>query len=243
MANNRYLRDRIDRRRGRRDRSMDGRDQRGGDRRYSQDGRNPYGSRGGYVSSRSGRDRAMEEMDYRANNSRYDSRYDGRDNANYGGNDGRHMEQYRDYPRPMQYEVYGMINSPHRYEDYRGYDRAYDGNYDQYSSDYKDGEEEYKQELKEFAEKLKSKDIFHLSKQMVVKKAEETGVKFEEFSEDEFYFVYLMMISIHKNIANDPHTYIKMAKQFFEDDDIKVSPSEKLCIYFYEIIKGESQEE
>ena len=64
-------------------------------------------------------------------------------------------------------------------------------------------------------------------------------VKFEEFSEDEFYAVYLMMISDYPSLANEPHTYLAMAKQFLEDKDIAVSPSEKVCIYMYEIVMGE----
>ena len=39
--------------------------------------------------------------------------------------------------------------------------------------------------------------------------------------------------------ANEPNTYIAMAKQWLMDDDIEVSPSEKLSIYYYKIIKGE----
>jgi hypothetical protein len=48
-----------------------------------------------------------------------------------------------------------------------------------------------------------------------------------------------MMMSDYKTIANDPMAYIMMAKEWLEDDDVMVSPSEKLCIYLYKIIKGE----
>ena len=45
------------------------------------------------------------------------------------------------------------------------------------------------------------------------------NIEFEEFSEEEFYAVYLMLVSDYPNIADNPHTYIVMAKQFLEDDD------------------------
>jgi hypothetical protein len=32
-----------------------------------------------------------------------------------------------------------------------------------------------------------------------------------------------------------------MAKEFIMDDDIAVSPSEKVCIYMYEIVMGEKE--
>ena len=47
------------------------------------------------------------------------------------------------------------------------------------------------------------------------------------------------MMSDYKTSANDPMSYVHMEKELLEDDDIKVSPSEKLCIYLYKIIKGE----
>ena len=71
------------------------------------DGRNPYGSRGGYVSSRRrgrGRDRGMGS-DY--NYSEHDYRYDSRMDSDYGMQDSHYgMERYGESRRPMDYEMY-----------------------------------------------------------------------------------------------------------------------------------------
>lgn len=77
---NRFLRPEMDGRRGRRRRERD--------RANGMDERNPYGSKGGYVtSSKRGRDRAMDGRDYHPE---YDSRYDSRYDANYGASNGHY---------------------------------------------------------------------------------------------------------------------------------------------------------
>ena len=210
---NRYLRDRA----------MRGRDM-----------RNPYGSRGGYVSSRrSGRDRAMDYgHDYPEHDYRYDSRYDrGRMDYRYD----RDVEYPREHNRPMEYEMYGVGGMRPLSSDYRG-GRRMDYGYD-YASE--DMEKEYKEDLHEWIEKLKKKDRFGLSKEMVVQKAKEMGVKFNEIDEMEYYAMYLAMVTDYQGISNDPHLYLAMAKDFIFDDDVNVSPSEKVCIYLYKIVKGE----
>lgn len=185
-----------------------------GAKRRMRDGRNPYGSRGGYVSSaRPRRDRGMGEEYYpREHSRRYGYSYDG------GG-----------YP----YEGYAP--------DYE-YPREY-GRYNRYPEmpDYSNGisDEDYHYALEKWTKKLKAKDRFNLTKEEIIRKAREMNAKFTEYDEDEFYATYLMVVSDYINISNDPHAYIAMAKMFLEDDDIAVSPSEKLCIYLYEIVLGE----
>lgn len=210
-------------------------------RRSMRDGRNPYGSRGGYVRDRRMRDRADmpydqrmrgrdRAMDYRNDYTEYDSRYDNRDYADYRGQDYHYgYEQYGERNRPMEYEMYGVgtISSPYDRRDYRG----------DYSSE--DMEKEYHEDLKELIEKLKKHDRFGLPKEDIIKRAKQKGVTFSKYNEEEFIAVYYMMISDYKTIANDPMAYIHLAKEWLEDDDIMVSPSEKLCIYLYKIIKGE----
>ena len=147
MEKNRFLKQEMDGRRGRRGR--------GRDRSSGMDGRNPYGSRGGYVtSSRRGRDRAMDSRDYR---SEYDSRYDSRYDANYGTSDGHYgFERYGEYRRPYEYELYGKAGIiPHERdfrEDYYGGDGRNDYRYENYGqgdNDYasEDPKQEYKKEL------------------------------------------------------------------------------------------------
>ena len=204
-------------------------------RRNMQDGRNPYGSRGGYVSSRRsrggrGRDRAMADYNYGAERDRgYDMRYD-REPMRADGH--YPMERYGEHNRPMQYEMYG-IGGMRPMNDY-----GYDYNYDYAGYDYAKENEEYKKDLKKWIEKLKAKDRFGWNKEQIIQKAKEMGVKFEDYTEEEFYATYLMMVSDYKNVSNDPHMYLVLAKQFLEDDDIAMKGSEKLCAYLYEIVKG-----
>ena len=65
------------------------------------------------------------------------------------------------------------------------------------------------------------------------------GVSFNEYEPDEFYAVYLMQVSDYPSIANEPHTYLAMAKSWLEDKDIELEPSEKLCKYMYEIVMAD----
>lgn len=183
--------------------------------RSNTDGRNPYGSRGGYVRDHEG-------------------------SGNHGGSD---------YTRGSR----NNMNNDYRMNDRRMRDRNYD--YDDEEemmqdeayydyADYNDYAEEdmmkgYEEDLKKWIKKLMKKDKFKLPKQEVLKKAEEMNIEFEEFSEEEFYAIYLMLVSDYPNIADNPHTYIVMAKQFLEDDDVNVDPSEKVCKYLYEIVLNE----
>ena len=205
------------------------------DKAMRRDGRNPYGSRGGYVSSRRsrggrGRDRDMADYNYGAERDRgYDMRYD-REPMRADGH--YPMERYGEHHRPMQYEMYG-VGGMRPMNDY-----GYDYNYDYASYDYAKEDEEYKKDLKKWIEKLKGKDRFGWNKEQVIQKAKEMGVKFEDYTEEEFYATYLMMVSDYKNVSNDSHMYLVLAKQFLEDDDIAMKGSEKLCAYLYEIVKG-----
>lgn len=180
--------------------------------RRMRDGRNPYGSKGGYISS--SRPRRDRGMDYELYTPEYDIRYD----YSYDGRYPRE-EYYGNYERPKQ----------------RG---RYSGSYMMdYSNDVSD--KEYHHDLEEWKKKLKAKDRFNMSKDEILRKAKEMNASFNGYDEEEFYTTYLMHVSDYLNISNDPHAYIAMAKQFLEDDDIAVSPSEKLCTYLYEIVWGE----
>lgn len=210
MRENRYLRDRmIGRSRNARGDFARGRDRAGSNR----DMRNPYGSRGGYV-----RDREMHDYNISS------------------GNRGRRMTG--DYARGgrgrADYGDYEMDYFRNDYADYNDYDDE-DENY----MDYAEMDEEYKEDLEKLCQKLKKKDRFKLPKEELLKKAKQMGISFDEFDELEFMTVYYMMLSDYPTIANEPNTYLAMAKQWLMDDDIEVSPSEKLSIYFYKIIKGE----
>lgn len=228
MPRNRYLMDRAMRRS-----SMRG------------DGRNPYGSRGGYVSSRRMRDRAMNDMargsrggnrgydramDDRNYYPEHDSRHYDRNMSDYRGQDShRGYEQYGESYRPMDYEMYGYgIGGirPMYPMDY-GYD---------YASE--DMEKEWKEDLEEWCKKLKKHDRFGMPKEQLLQSARQMGVSFDEYDEKEFMTVYYMQMSDYPKIANEPHTYLSMAKDWLHDEDSELKGSEKLCAYYYEIIKG-----
>ena len=225
---NRYLRDRANRR------VMSQRD-----------GRNPYGSRGGYVSSsRRGRDRAYmnydmtrgnrgrdREMDMEYDYPKYDSRYDSRYNSDRRGQDEHYpYQQYGERNRPMEYEMYGYGIGGIKPMDY-----GYDYNYD-YASE--DMEKEWKEHLKKWQEELKRYDRFNMTKDQVIQNAKQMGVEFDKYNEEEFLTTYYMVMSDYPTIANEPHTYISLAKDWLEDEDSKLKGSDKLCAYYHEVIKG-----
>lgn len=152
------------------------------------------------------------------------------------------------YDRARSYE---MEVTPRDHYDSRGRDYYYEderrGRRDYYYederrgrdyADYAGAEKDYEHQLEKWTKKLMKRDKFHMPKNEIIKKAEEMHVEFEEYTEEEFYAVYLMMVSDYPNISNEPHMYIALAKQFLEDDDMAVSPSEKVCIYLYEIVLG-----
>lgn len=196
-------------------------------RRSGRDERNPYGSRGGYVRDRRMRDRA----DYD-----YDMARGGRDNRGYD----RNMDYRNDYEE--------RSNNDYRRYDRRYDDEAYDRNYE-YDREYHrpmdyastDMDKEYEEKLHEWIKKLKKKDRFASSKDDIIRKAKSMDVKFDKFTEDEFYAVYLMMVSDYKMVANDPHHYLAMAKEWLMDDDVEMQGSDKVCAYLYSIVLGETE--
>lgn len=142
-------------------------------------------------------------------------------------------EQRREYDRNYDYDMRGD------YGDYarRGVGRPREYDRRDYADD--DLDEEYEQDLHKWIEKLKKKDRFGQPKEQVIQKAKEMRVDFKDYSEDEFYAIYLMQVSDYPSISNDPRIYMNMAKQWLEDDDIAVDPSEKVCKYLYEIVLDE----
>lgn len=199
------------------------------------DGRNPYGSRGGYVSSRrSRRDRARNRMRDREMEEYYDE-YEHHKDGNYP----MHSE-HLDYHRPMQ--IYG-VGGVYPYQDYarnrdRGYGMPeyYDRRMDYSSSDM---EKEYEEDLHEWIEKLKKYDKYGLSKEQVIQQAKNMGVKFQDFDETEFYAIYLMMLSDYPSVGGDYPIFIHMAKDFLMDKDVALKGSDKVCAYLYDIVLGE----
>ena len=184
-----------------------------------------------YLRDRADRRRGMR--DSRSRGRTYDQRYDResdyRSDYHYGGRQMPRMHERpprNDYRSDMREYDYGDYNYDYG-SDYRG------------GSDYGDDDEEYKQHIKKLVERLKHKDRFNLPKQEVIARAKKMGVTFDQYDEEEFYLVYLMMVTDYVGISQEPHAYIAMAKQWLEDDDVMRKGSEKLCAYIYEIVLGE----
>lgn len=140
----------------------------------------------------------------------------------------RHYEPYRE-PYRETYRDYRSNNYPMQYEMY-AYGKPYD---------YSSGEMMYKEDLKKLADRLKKYDKYGMTKEQLIQHSRQMGVDFKDYTEDEFYTTYLMMLSDYKSISNDPNTYIKLAQDFLEDDDTALRGGEKLCAYYYTIILGE----
>lgn len=206
-----------------------------------EDGRNPYGSRGGYISSRRPmRDRGYDDYrDYRDEDERYnmdDYRMNGED-RDYGyGERGR---QYRGY--------YG--NSPFYMEELESpYDYRRDGRRGERAGRRMYGRRDYgmpelsRRDVEEWKEKLihsledSEKETFKMDR--IIKRASELRVDFEKFSEEEFYVTVLMMYTDYKNTLGKGNVdiYIRLAKDFLCDDDAAVRYSEKLAKYYDEIV-------
>lgn len=166
------------------------------------------------------RDRMYAPMDYNYDYTEHRNNYDST----------RNRDRYNDEERYMGYE--------RPYESRRIYDYNYDMRYDyRRGRDYADNDydEEYHEDLEKWTKKLKRYDRFNLTKEQVMQKAKDMKVSFEEYEPDEFYAIYLMHVSDYPQVANEPHTYLAMAKAWLEDKDINIDPSEKVCKYMYEI--------
>ena len=100
-------------------------------------------------------------------------------------------------------------------------------------------ENRYMEEMDKWCEKLERYDRFDMPKREIIRTAEEMGVHFEEYDEDDFLCVYYMLMSDFPKITNEPHTYLAMAKDWLEDEDAKLKGEEKLIAYFCHIVKGE----
>lgn len=176
------------------------------------------------------RDSAMRRRDMRNDRmSDYRDRNDMRDNR-----------RDRDYNDSADYGDYKDYND---YGDYGDYDYA-DNADNADGADYEDyavskEKQIYHKKLKEWIEKLKKKDRFHVSKDNVIQQAKTMGIKFDNYSEEEFYATYLMRVSDDKEMANAPQSFIISARNFLEDDDSELKGSEKLCKYLYAIVLDE----
>lgn len=202
--------------------------------RRSGDGRNPYGSRGGYVSSRRPRvrDRDMEYYGMPKGDYRRGAMPPMRDYAGYDMRGDMRSRDYGDYNR--DYDDYEM-------QDMRGRD------YTDYGMDYgmRDyGEMEYgkmsNKDIEKWNKHMKNQDGTmgeHFKKEQVMQAARQIGVNPEEYGEHIFPLVMNMMYSDYCAVAKKfgldrPDFYAELAKAFLNDKDFDGEPEEKVWLYY-----------
>ena len=202
------------------------------------------------------RDRAMRRMDrrhghdyarhggrndYRGGSYQVNGYYDGR---NAYGSAGGYVSSDRAYQSSNNRA--GMSNSDYRYDGHFYGEMPFDYN-QQYHNDYaggydyaeQDEEKKWMEDLDRWASKLKRKNKFNIDEKQIVEMAKRSNASMKDYNEKEYYVTFLMMVSDYPRVSNDPSHYAEMAKSFLEDDDSELVGSEKLCKYYYTIIKGE----
>lgn len=205
--------------------------------RMMRDGRNPYGSRGGYVTSRDPRrrDRMGRMEDYNYSRGR-DYEYEGPEYPN------RDMAMRRDghyYP----FEITGKMG----YEE-EMFDPYYQDMMHDYARgrgrDYAGAEMLSNRELMDWSQKLmkevEEKDKAFFKYENIEKKAKDMGIQFDKFSFDEFYLVCLMMYTDYCKTLGTANMdiYLKLGKDWLQDQDSELKNSEKLYAYYYYVIMG-----
>lgn len=177
--------------------------------------------------------------------SRYDNARGRRDYESMGqyGNDGTRydfniMGEYtRDgHYYPMDYAR--MRGSNGRFvRDRARYDMGYDyaGNSGQMLSD-----DELMQWSKKLMSKVDEKDKAFFTIENIKKKAQEMGIKFEEFTFEEFYTTVLMMYTDYCKTLGSANMdiYLRLAKDWLCDEDVDMQYGEKLAAYHDYVVKG-----
>lgn len=214
-------------------------------RRSMMDRRNPYGSRGGYVSSdRRGRDytgmgdyargreyaRRYNDMAYDQSNYARDRNYsqsDRQSGSDYGYDYNMGMRDRNDYARRYGYFDYNTEDYA-RNRDYRDYrDYAED--------DYKLS----KKEIREWNKKLQ-KEGGKYTEEQIMPLAQQMGIRFDEFSPELLTAVTNMMMTDYGMVINaDLPMYVKLAKAFLCDEDFDGEPEEKAYLYYKSIVEQE----
>lgn len=220
------------------------------------DGRNPYGSRGGYVTSRDPRRRdrrdrgEYDDMDMRyerdgyyhrgydepyklSGNFEYEKYYDDYD-CDYGYDD---MRDYRGRGRRRDY------GDDWDEEDMRGRARNARGQYTSRRGrrDYGEDEEELtKHDIKKWEKDMENADGTrgaHFDKEMIDQKAMSMGIDPKKFGEGVLEVITNMYYSDYCSVAKKfgvdrIEFYIEMAKAFLDDKDFDGTPEEKAFLYY-----------
>lgn len=192
------------------------------------DERNPYGARGGYVSSNRGYDERYYEDMRRGDNRGRNQRDRGRMNVRYDSGAGYYEGEFR-----------GVTDNSYN----RNRESRYDRSYDDYGYGYErmmypdfGGGYLSNRELQDWqcnlCKSIGKDECEMFEYDIIIHEAENMGISFERFTKEEFYTTVLMMYSDYcGSCGQDPIIYIKMAKDFLEDKDAKYKFGEKLAAY------------
>ena len=216
------------------------------------DGRNPYGSRGGYVSSRrmkrSRRDMGMmTDGHYRVRpmygHTEYSGRYDDMPTDPHYGEMRGEYEHGGQHRRGVARGAYSGMRGGHR--DY-GYeptdydcDDCYDYGYD-YGSD-RLSEKDLTEWMHELMNELDHEEKEVFKKERALQRAKDMGIEFSKYSEMEFYVAFLMCYTdFKKTIGKGNMEYaLSLAREWLEDKDAPVKYGEKLALYYDYIVCAE----
>ena len=165
--------------------------------------------------------------------------------------DGHYQHGRQSGYEPVEFMGYcqGYYGSP----DHGDYGRRGDYGYDMrgrrdygydYGYDYGDfGETLSEKELDEFCHKLKSKlderEKQMFSKEIITQKAKQMGKEMKDFGEKELEVVTLMLLDDYKRtLGVNVDVMIKLAFDWLNDEDAKLRGSQKLAVYYDEIVMG-----
>lgn len=207
--------------------------------RMMRDGRNPYGSRGGYITSRDPRrrDRNYEMPDYARVGRDYEEEY----NQDYArGRMGRQRDMHGYYP----FEVMGRVGYEEMHDPRYQEEMMYDYAGGRYGRDYGGAEMLSNRELMDWSQKLmkevEEKDKAYFKYDNIEKKAKEMGIQFDKFTFDEFYLVCLMMYTDYCKTLGTANMdiYLRLAKDWLCDEDVAMRYGEKLSSYYDTVVMG-----
>ena len=186
----------------------------------------------------------------KSNQELYETEHNSRRNFDYGT--GEYNPRDSIYNREL-YGYYGdtpfEIRRSYPMRDYnmdyaRGGRRDYGYDYN-YGMDYGEDYKLDKQDIEHWTKKLmkdiddKEKEMF--SKEKVLNKAKEMGIKFEEFTPEEYYVTVLMTYTDYCKTLGSANIdlYLRLAKDWLMDDDVEIKYGEKLGAYFDNIVMPE----
>ena len=153
-----------------------------------------------------------------------------------GGEDMARSGRGRDYA-DYNYDMRG------RGRDYGDY--GYDMRGRDYGYDYAGGENLEEEELEHWKKKLMKelddKDKQFFSKEYLKEKAKQMGRPFDKVSEQEFEVATLMVYTDYCTTlgTSNMDLYLRLAKDWLEDDDVAVKGGEKLAVYYDSVVDPE----